>query len=87
MKTKTSKRNIVEGDATIYCHRVSWWFDLNKHAPGSHPLLEGQLMLEAEERAAQMIREEYHSGELCHVVHFDNDTEETFWGWWKIERD
>lgn len=82
METKT-KRNTVEGELWICCHRVKWWYDLGDRK--LNEILRSCMEEEAEERAQKMIVEGCHSGELNCVINFDNDTSAEFRGWWRIE--
>lgn len=94
-KTAKRKRNLFEGEVETCCHRVAFWYDLEKLVladeddnAGPHEKTLSELLTdEAEDRAKTCIIDGCHSGELnCYYVDA-KEKEHEIRGWWEINRD
>lgn len=65
------------GIAKICAHDIEWWYEYNPDLPDIEELPESE-----EEHIKHQLCNGIVQGELCH---FDNEHDQVYYGWWKIQ--
>lgn len=80
-RDKKKKKTIAIGQLEACCHNIRWWYDCNIKKSQQTDDFFNRLQDAAEQRAREMIAEDYREGELCY---YDVDTDQEYRGWWQI---
>lgn len=85
IKTKTAKRQVIEGKLTACAHYINWWLATEDEIELTDQVRES-LENRVEERVRECIADDYHSGQLVETYPTGDTTEADFLGWWDIDR-